>query len=82
MARSKGSSYKEDNHQYIASTGESRIKNDYSAHANIPQEVIIEDMSHDMGSPMNQYEDTPQAIERQKLHDRNKTAGNRPKSRY
>ena len=82
MAKSKGASYREENRQYMASTGESKIRNDYSAHANIPDHVIIEDMSHEMGRPMNEYEDTPAAMAKQAMGDRNKTAGNKPKSRY
>lgn len=82
MAKSKGSSYREDNRQYMASTGESKIRNDYAAHANIPQEVIIEDMTHEMGRPMNEYEDTPASMGRQMMGDRDRTASNKPKSRY
>jgi hypothetical protein len=78
----KHNKYRENNSQYIASTGESKIKNDYSAHANIPDHVIIEDMSHEMGRPMAEYEDTPAAMARQFMGDRNKLSGNKPKSRY
>ncbi len=73
---------KEYNRQYMESTGSSKIRNDYSAHANIPQDVIIEDMTHDMGREMVEYEDTPMAMMKQAGGDRNKTAGSRPKSRY
>lgn len=80
MAKNK--MYKESNSQYMASTGGSKIKNDYSAHANIPQNVIIEDMSYEMGRMLPEYEDTPEAMGKQAMGDRNKLAGNRPKSRY
>ena len=73
---------KEYNRQYMESTGSSKIKNDYSAHANIPQNVIIEDMSNDEGRDIEMYEDTPQSMMKQAMGDRNKTAGNRPRSRY
>lgn len=82
MAKSKGASYRENNSQYMASTGESKIRNDYSAHANIPDHVIIEDMSHDMGRMIPEYEDTPASMMKQAMGDRTKTANSRPKSRY
>lgn len=77
-----GREYRENNAQYMASTGESKIRNDYSSHANIPDHVIIEDMSHDQGRMLPEYEDTPAAMGRQMMHDRDKTAGSKPKSRY
>ncbi len=80
MAKNKMA--RENEAQYMASKGTSKIKNDYSAHANIPQNVIIEDMTEGMGRPMVEYDDTPAAMMKQATSDRNSVAGSRPKSRY
>lgn len=87
MAKSKmkersGREYRENNAQYMASTGESKIRNDYMSHANIPDHVIIEDMSHEMGRPATEYEDTVSSMTKQMMHDRGETNRMKPKSRY
>lgn len=77
-----GREYREDNAQYMASTGEYKIRNDYSEHANVPEHVIIEDLTHELGRPSLEYEDTPESMQRQMMHDRSGTMRMKPKSRY